>query len=98
MEYHDYASANIPSIVFMHITTSDYKNAEVFLKERPQQSRTIPGTQKLNCFIPVTKNTVKEEKVSLSETGELLLEEINGFVTAVQNDQWWIGCVHYIAT
>jgi len=24
---------------------------------------------------------------------ELPLEEIKGFVTAVYNDQWWIGCV-----
>jgi len=33
------------------------------------------------------------ERVTLSETTELSLEEINGFVTVVENDQWWVGCV-----
>ena len=57
-----------------------------------------------SCFIPLTKNklhtkvfsyssTPKEERVTLSETVELPLEEINGFVTVVHNDEWWIGCV-----
>ena len=65
------------------------------------------GTQKLHCFIPLTKNklhtkvfsyssTPKEERVTLSETVELPLEEINGFVTVVYNDQWWISCVLHI--
>ena len=38
-------------------------------------------------------STPKEERVTLSETVELPLEEINGFVTVVHNDQWRIGCV-----
>ena len=56
---------------------------EIFLHDRFQQSRTIPGTQKLHCFIPLTNNmlhtkvfsyssTPKEERVTLSETVELL--------------------------
>ena len=77
---------------------------EIFLHDQFQQSRTISGTQKLHCFIPLTKNklhtkvfsyssTPKEERVTLSETVELPLEEINGFVTVVHNDQWWISYV-----
>ena len=31
-------------------------------------------------------------KVTLSELDELPLEEIKGFVTAVHNSQWWVGC------
>ena len=34
-------------------------------------------------------------KVILSELDELPLEEINGFVTAVHNSQWWVGCILY---
>ena len=67
---------------------------ETFLHDQFQQSKTISGTQKVHCFILLTKNklhtkvfsyssTPKEEKVTLSETVELLLEEINGFVTVV---------------
>ena len=38
-------------------------------------------------------STLKEERVTLSETVELPLEEINGFVTVVPYDEWWIGCI-----
>ena len=33
---------------------------------------------------------------TISEAGELPLEEIKGFVIVVYNDQWWIGCVLHI--
>ena len=67
---------------------------ETFLHDQFQQFKTISGTQKVHCFIPLTKNklhtkvfsyssTPKEEKVTLSERVELLLEEISGFVTVV---------------
>ena len=67
---------------------------ETFLHDQFQQSKTISGTQKVHCFILLTKNklhtkvfsyssTPKEEKVTLSETVELLLEEISRFVTVV---------------
>ena len=67
---------------------------EIFLHGQFQQSRTIPGTQKVHCFILLTKNklhtkvfsyssTPKEERVTLSETVELPLEEINGFITVI---------------
>ena len=77
---------------------------EIFLHDQFQQSKTISGTQIVHCFILLTKNklhtkvftylsTAKEERVTLSETVELPLEEINGFVTLVHNDQWWISYV-----
>ena len=67
---------------------------ETFLHDQFQQSKTISRTQKVHCFILLTKNklhtkvfsyssTPKEEKVTLSERVELLLEEISGFVTVV---------------
>ena len=106
-QLYEWASDNISTIVFTYCTTDDYKITESFLDNRFQKSKTIPGTQKLHCFIPLTKNTLhtkvfsnskilKEEKVTLCETDELPFEEINGFVTAVHNDQWWIGCVLHI--
>ena len=103
-QLYEWASENISAMAFTYCTTDDYKREEIFLHDRFQQSRTIPGTQKLHCFIPLTKNklhtkmfsyssTPKEERVTLSETVELPLEEINGFVTVAHNDEWWIGCV-----
>ena len=98
-QLYEWASENIPAVSFSYCTTEDYKVAEAFLHDR-----TIPGTQMLHCFIPISKSTIstkvysnsdtqKVERVTLSETTELSLEEINGFVTAVKNDQWWVGCV-----
>ena len=79
----------------------------MFLQERFQQSKTIPGTQKLHCFVPLTKNTLctklysnsgvqKEEKLASIETDGLPLEEINGFVAVVYDEMWWIGYVHNV--
>ena len=97
-QLYEWASDNIPTVVFNYCTTDDYKKAEIFLECRFQQSRTIPGTQKLHCFIPFkigrfytkifsNSSTRKEVKVTLSELDELPLEEIKGFVTAVHNSQ-----------
>ena len=97
-QLYEWASDNIPTVVFNYCTTDDYKKAETFLECRFQQSRTIPGTQKLHCFIPFkigrfytkifsNSSTRKEVKVTLSELDELPLEEIKGFVTAVHNSQ-----------
>lgn len=103
-QLYEWASENISAMTFAYCTKDDYKHQEIFLRERFQQSRTIPGTQKLHCFIPITQNklhakvfsnssTMKEERVTLSGIDELPLEDINGFITVVHNDQWWVGCV-----
>ena len=100
----EWASENISNVVFSYCTTDDYSRVETLLQGRFQKSRTIPGTQKLHCFIPISKTTVstkvysnsdtqKEQKVTLSETTELSLEEINGFITVVESGHWWVGCV-----
>ena len=48
---------------------------------------------KLHTKVFTYLSTAKEERVTLSKTVELPLEEINGFVTVVHNDQWWISYV-----
>ena len=93
-QLYEWASENISAMAFTYCTTNDYKREEIFLHNQFQQSRTIPGTQKLHCFIPLAKNklhskvfsyssTPKEERITLSGTVELPLEEINGFVTVL---------------
>jgi len=103
-QLYEWASDNIPTIHFKFCTSEDYKRAETFLQERFQKSRTIPGTQKLHCFVPLTENSLrtklysnssiqKEERVALIETDGLRMEEINGFVAVAYDEMWWIGCV-----
>ena len=73
----------------------DYKSEQIFLEERFQQSRTIPGTRKLHCLIPLSRNKLstkvysssaisKIERVTVQE-GDLVLEEIKGFVMCAYN-------------
>ena len=90
-QLYEWASNNIPKINFKFCTLDDYKRAELFLQDRFQRSKTIPGTQKLHCFVPLTNTTLrtkpysnssiqKEEKVALVEADELPSVEINEFV------------------
>jgi len=55
-QLYEWVSGNTPTIHFEFCTSEDYKRAEAFLQERFQKSRTIPGTQKLHCFVPLTKS------------------------------------------
>ena len=99
----EWASENIKTTVFKYCSLDEYKRQEIFLKDRFEQSRTIPGTRKLHCFIPLTRSMVstkvysfsticKEERVTVIE-GELELDNLQGYVTCVYNKEWWIACV-----
>ena len=81
------------NILFSYCMTEDNKVAEASLHDTFQTPRIIPGTQKLHCFIPISKSTIstkvysnsdtqKVEMVTLSETTELSLER----------NQWIFHC------
>ncbi len=99
----EWAVVNIPATSFQYITLEDYKSEEVLLEQRFRQSRTIPGTRKLHCFIPVSRSKVSTKVYSSSATStektvtiqenELVPEEIRGFVTCVYDEKWWVACV-----
>ena len=99
----EWAVDNIPEMTFQYLTVDDYKSEQILLEQRFGQSRTIPGTRRLHCFIPLSGNKVstkvysssaisKVERVTIQE-GDLVLEEIRGFVTCAYNDDWWLACV-----
>ena len=99
----EWAVDNIPAVSFQYVTIDGYKREEALLEHRFQQSRTIPGTRKLHCFIPLSRNQVstkvysssptsKTERVTIMEH-ELTPEEIKGFVTCMYNEEWWVACV-----
>lgn len=102
-QLYEWAAENIKATSFKYCSLDDYKRQEIFLEERFQQSRTIPGTRKLHSFIPLTRSkvctkvyststTCKEERVTATED-ELDIEDIQGFITCVHNEQWWLACV-----
>ena len=99
----EWAVDNIPAVTFQYLTEDDYKSEQVLLEQRFEQSRTIPGTRKLHCFVPLSRHKVstkayssssisKVERVTIEE-GDLVLEEIKGFVTCAYDDDWWLACV-----
>ena len=99
----EWASANIPSVTFEYCTTEEYERQQIFLEERFQKARTIPGTRKLHSYVPISRDKVrtrhfssstiyKDVSISLLEN-ELTLEEISGFITCSYDDQWWVACV-----
>lgn len=100
----EWACDNIPAVDFQYCSTKDYERERIFLEERFQKARTIPGTRKFHSFIPVSKDKMrvryfsfssefKEINVALGEN-ELTLEEISGFVTCSYDAvQWWLACV-----
>ena len=88
----DWAVQNIERVHFKYCTIDDYKQLqeEVFLEERLKISRTIPGTQKLHCFIPLSNTKIltktfsnssvaKEEKATHLHKTEIPIDEIKGF-------------------
>ena len=99
----DWAVDNIPAMAFKYLNMDDYKSEQILLEQCFKQSRTIPGTRKLYCFISLSRNKVstkvysssaisKIERVTVQE-GDLVLEEIKGFVTCAYNGCWWLACV-----
>lgn len=99
----DWACNNIPSVAFEYCSSEEYERQQIFLEDRFQRARTIPGTRKLHSFVPVSREklrtryfssstTFKDVSVSIREN-ELSLEEISGFVTCCYDEQWWVACV-----
>ena len=100
----DWASTTIPAVHFGYCSLVDYELEEKNIEERFAKSRTIPGTQKLHSFIPVSKDRItvkafssstlsKEERVSCEVDVDVPVESISGFVTCVVNREWWLACV-----
>ena len=88
---------------FGYCTTEEYETELVALRQRFEQTRTIPGTQKMHSFIPQSTDTVEirqyytstEFKVQKVTAGDavLSLDQIRGFVTCVYDQKWLLACV-----
>ena len=102
-QLYDWASENIKATFFGYCTTEEYETELVTLRQRFEQTRTIPGTRKMHSFIPQSTDTVEtrqyststEFKVQKVTAGDavLSLDQIRGFVTCVYDQKWWLACV-----
>jgi hypothetical protein len=48
----------IPSVTFEYCTAEDHNKEMMLLEERIRKAWTLPGTQKIHCVIPASKNQV----------------------------------------
>lgn len=79
-----------------------HHEAENLLK-RFESARTIPGTQKLHSFCPLSMDTVEVRPFSAFREGRVervssvkecvTFSSIKGYVVAVYDGNWWLACV-----
>ncbi len=89
---------------FCFTTTAQHSEEATLLKDRFQNARTIPGTQKLHSFKPISRNCIEVREFSSSSTTRAYITEysahsennvdlISGYITAEYDGFWWLGCV-----
>ena len=88
---------------FGYGTQEEYEKEEERLKTRPP-TRTIPGTQKLHSFIPISKETLQVRPFSLCDTFRLESVTTNiycpvfngklaAYVTVIYDGHWWLAYI-----
>ena len=90
----------LQGITFKFITTEEWGNEETLLQERFSKAKTIAGTQRLHCFVPVDTSTLHVQEYSAScdfrtEAVQVVVShqrnmcDVKGYMTAI----WWVACV-----
>lgn len=100
-----WCKANILSTEFIFVSSQDHQEEETLLEERFLAAKSIPGTQKFHTFLPESDNEILAKVFSFSNESHrfslsgkdikqtLTFEHINGYVTCIYEDQWWLGLV-----
>ena len=65
-QLYTFAKENIHGISFEYLTANDWQIEYTILKERFSNAKTIPGTQKLHCFKPLSMNELQVQDYSSS--------------------------------
>ena len=107
LQLFEYCSQNIHNIKTIYLSINDWENENNLLKERHQNSKTIPGTRKLHSFIPINEHELKVktfsscdeftiEKVIKKIPKATLTFNIGNYVTVVYRKYWWLALVKEI--
>ncbi|CAJ1061238.1 uncharacterized protein LOC119727986 [Xyrichtys novacula] len=99
----EFAQSELKNINCQFVSTEQYKQESQILKDRFEVARTIPGTQKLHYFCPISKERVRvktfsssdeyrDEHISLTPAVSSV-SAINGYVTVAYDNLWWLACV-----
>uniref|UniRef100_UPI00358EEC48 uncharacterized protein n=1 Tax=Myxine glutinosa TaxID=7769 RepID=UPI00358EEC48 len=101
----EFADSEIANVNCQFATAEQYEQESKLLKARFEETRTIPGTLKLHCFVPVSKEKVtvrafsfsaEERKEHVKLTPGMIdhnVSAITGYVTVDYDGHWWVACV-----
>ncbi len=102
-QLYSFVVENIPNINVAYCTSLEWEEELKVLKPRFAAARTVPGTQKLHCFCPVSQSKLLVKQTSISEIShsenviavktKIKLEHVNGYVTVQYDGNWWLGVV-----
>lgn len=101
-QLYEFGKENIEGIDFIFSTIDEWSEEQSLLAERFSMASTIPGTQKLHSFVPrslselevkFVSNMTNSRTVRASKQTSFSFDDIKGFVTAVYNEKWYLGCV-----
>ena len=105
-QLYQFAINNIKGMHFCFVELKEHDEEAKILEDRLSRSRTVPGTQKLHCFIPVSTNTVevklysssvvpRREKVVVGNAPVLSrhVTAIGVYVTVAYYGECWLDCV-----
>ena len=100
-----FVQANLKGVNAEFITCDEWNTEQSFLKERFLMAKTIPGTQKLHSFKPVSRSSIQVTEFSASASSRLVsvvkqdsepLDDgiITGYVAVAYDNEWWLAYVH----
>ena len=104
-EMYQFCKDSITGIKFMQITSQQMADVRVYLNERFELAKTIPGTRGFHQYVPLENLTIGCRRVSDDADFDLKFEfnsnsnkgfqdiRISNFVLCTYDDRQWIGMV-----
>ena len=90
-------------MAFKYATHEDHVLEHKLISKRLSCAKTVAGTQKLHCIIPVTNTSVNVSEFSFSQRfrkEQVVFEKnasydapLSGYLTAKYDNQWWLGYI-----
>ncbi|CAF2174414.1 unnamed protein product [Rotaria magnacalcarata] len=101
-----FAVEALPNIAFTFTTSEEHEAHRLKLELRFNDTRSIPGTQKVHCIRPISKEFVevfaysfatesRQERVTITQksTNDIPLSSMKGYCVAVYDDHWYLACI-----
>ena len=105
LELFTFCQLKLTGTTFKYLTSQDWGEKQSLLSERLSKAKTIAGTQKLPCFLPLTTRTLQVKEYStnsvcrtetvdrLSLCSSVSIKDAKGYVAVIYDSAWWVGYV-----